>query len=175
VGYTDERKRGQLFASLIHMAFTCDLTRVASNLITYAQCCVNAMPLLGVEKVVDLHEMGHGGATPEQTADCAAWHAQQLGDLVALLKNTPEGDGTVLDNCALALVFEGGDEGGDPHTGNNMRALVAGGAGGLKRGHHVAAPNNPHPVNVLISCMQAVGVQADKLGEVTGNVPALFA
>jgi hypothetical protein len=53
-----------------------------------------------------------------------------------------------------------------------MACLVAGGAGGLVRGHHVVA-NGLHPVNVLISAMHAVGVEQN-LGEVNGIVPGLF-
>lgn len=181
VGYSDERARGPLFSSLTHMAFTCDLTRVATNVITYSQCCMNSQPLLNMEKVTDLHELSHGGGTPEQTADSTGWHVQQFADLVGLLKNTPEGTGTVLDNCALVLLFEagheggGGGDGGEPHTGENMWALIAGGAGGLKRGHHVATVNSPHPVNLTISLMQAVGLATDTLGQIQGRIPEVFA
>ncbi|MDX2051393.1 MAG: DUF1552 domain-containing protein [Polyangiaceae bacterium] len=178
VGYSDERARGPIFSSLMHMAFTCDLTRVGTNLITYAQCCMNSQPLLNLDEVADLHELSHGAGTPENTADCAAWHVQQFADLVTLLKNTPEGGGTVLDNCAMVLLFEAGSEDdgnvGNPHTGENMWALVAGGAGGLKRGHHIAAANQPHPCNVLISLMQAVGLQTNTHGEISGRVAEMF-
>ncbi len=174
VGYSNERERAKLLNSLIHMAFTCDLTRTSTLLMTYAQCCMDAQPLLKMEKVVDVHELGHGGGSPEQTADATGWHVEVFAELVTLLKNTPEGTGTVLDNTAMVMVFEGGDADGDPHTGDNMWMLMAGGAGGLKRGHHVPA-NKKHPLNVTISAMQAVGLQTDTLGEISGRMPELFA
>ena len=53
-----------------------------------------------------------------------------------------------------------------------MAALVAGGAGGLVAGQHIDA-SGAHPAQVLITAMQAVGVETDTLGEVTGVVPEL--
>ena len=54
-----------------------------------------------------------------------------------------------------------------------MACLIAGRAGGLKPGQHVAATGK-HPANVVISAMTAVGLPG-QLGEVSGIVPALFA
>jgi hypothetical protein len=53
-----------------------------------------------------------------------------------------------------------------------MAALIAGRAGGLKGGLHVAATGK-HPANVLITAMNAVGVPGN-LGEVSGNIPTLL-
>jgi hypothetical protein len=55
-----------------------------------------------------------------------------------------------------------------------MACLIAGRAGGLKPGKHVAAPGK-HPAQVVLSAMNAVGVGGNALGdEVTGNIPELF-
>jgi hypothetical protein len=54
-----------------------------------------------------------------------------------------------------------------------MACLIAGRAGGLKTGIHVDA-NGMHPANVLITAMNAVGVQTNTLGEVSGVVPELL-
>ena len=59
------------------------------------------------------------------------------------------------------------------HSTENMACLIAGGAGGLKGGLHVSAPGM-HPANVLITAMNAVGVQTDTLGEVKGTIPGLL-
>jgi hypothetical protein len=61
------------------------------------------------------------------------------------------------------------------HSTYNMCMLIAGGAGGLKQGHHVVAPRGlDHPANVLITLMHAVGVPAGQLGEISGAIPALL-
>src|SRR5690606_6011707 len=58
-GYSNEDKRAQLFNDLIHMAFVCDMSRVASHMITYFQSHMNMYPLCGIR--ADLHEIGHRG------------------------------------------------------------------------------------------------------------------
>jgi hypothetical protein len=98
------------------------------------------------------------------------------------LAETPDVDGkTLLDNTALALVFEGGvgydpeqDKQGSAHSSENMIVLVGGKAGGLNAGggKHLSAPK-VHPAAVLNTVMKAVGVEK-KLGEVTDLVPGLL-
>jgi hypothetical protein len=53
-----------------------------------------------------------------------------------------------------------------------MCALIAGRAGGLQPGQHVSAPGK-HPANVIVSAMNAVGVEGG-LGEVPDGIPELF-
>lgn len=177
VGYSGENERAPIMTNLMHMAFACDQTRTISMAYTFAQSFIDTQALMGIHRT-DLHELGHGGGTDEETADCTAWHVKHFAELVGLLKNTPEGNGTVLDNTAMVMLFEGGNEdpinGGDPHSGQNMFALIAGRAGGLKPGKHIIV-NGKHPCNMLISAMQAVGLQSDTHGELTGKIPELFA
>ena len=51
--------------------------------------------------------------------------------------------------------------------------LTAGRAGGLRPGRHIDTAG-AHPVQNLISAMQATGFDGDTLGEVSGNIPELF-
>ncbi len=55
-----------------------------------------------------------------------------------------------------------------------MACLIAGRAGGLRPGPHVVATDR-HPANVLISAANAVGVTTNTLGELSGQILALFA
>ena len=57
-----------------------------------------------------------------------------------------------------------------------MNFLMAGGAGGLRRGQHidVSGAANNHPAHFLVSLMQAVGVNTTQLGEMSGNIPEIF-
>ncbi|HET6585068.1 MAG TPA: DUF1552 domain-containing protein, partial [Nannocystaceae bacterium] len=178
-GYSDETTRARLHADLIHMAFACDLTRSATLMYTLWQSVLNLEPMLGVPWIA--HEMFHEGVTAEVNP-FIAWHMEQFAYLVAKLRDTPEGGGRLLDRCALVLVNEGGGRAsGDfaefesSHTTENMVMLVAGGAGGLQSGTHVRAPEgHRHPGNVLIAAMQAVGVDVDTFGEVSGALPGLL-
>jgi hypothetical protein len=173
LGYANEEKRARVMSDLLHMAFTCDLTRSATLAYTFAQCFIDTQALLGIQQT-DVHELGHGAGSDEDKADAFAWHVEHFAYLVAKLRDTPEGAGSLLDNTVLVFMPEGGEEDGDPHSGEGMVALIAGRAGGLKPGQHVAT-DGAHPARVLISAMNAVGVSTDTLGEVSGRIPELHA
>ena len=49
---------------------------------------------------------------------------------------------------------------------------MAGGAGGLRQGEHIVAQGQ-HPVNVLITAMNAAGVPDTQVGEMSGSIGAL--
>ncbi len=176
-GWANEEKRARIMSDLLHMAFTCDRTRAATLVYTFAQSFVDTKFLLGInkDKALDLHDLGHNAGSVLEAADAVAWHVRHFAYLVGKLRDTPEGGGSVLDRTVMVFLTEGGvSRGGDPHSGENMVALIAGRAGGLKPGQHVAATGK-HPVNVLISAMKAAGVQTDRLGEISGAIPELFA
>ena len=187
-GYSDEDARARLLADLIHMAFVCDITRVATLQITVFQSHMNVFPIteaLGVPVHADLHECGHNGDAQTRgqlpVSTCLQWHLSHYAYLVNKLKNTPEGAGNVLDNSAIVFMNEAGhgvqlNDGTSAdatHSVANMAMLVAGRAGGLKPGSHIRT-NAAHPGQVLLSAMQAVGYNKDSFGEVNGKLPALF-
>jgi hypothetical protein len=173
-GYSDEERRARIFSDLLAYAFACDLTRSASMLYTMAQSHMNVHSFTG--HPWDLHELGHSGPGTEAVTDALAWHMGLFRYLIERLDER-----SVLDTTAVLCMFEGG-HGYDPaggadhssHSTENMAVLVAGGAGGLVRGEHIVAPEGAnHPVNVLLTAMNAVGVPGETLGEVSGTIPAL--
>jgi uncharacterized protein DUF1552 len=185
-GYSDEELRATIMTDLVHMAIACDISRVASFMLTHAQCFMNMYTLLNLPS--DLHEITHGsignneGEMQDALADCAAWHVKHYARLIQKLRDTEDIDGTsLLENTAAVLAFEGGWgfdlESGEPlspHSTENMVMLVGGRAGGLHAtpGRHIKA-QGVHPTAVLNTALKAVGVP-DTLGEVTGTVDELF-
>jgi hypothetical protein len=187
-GYSNEDWRARTLADLIHMAFVCDLTRVATLQLTVFQSHMNVFPIteaLGLPVRADLHECGHNGDQENRgqlpVSTTLKWHVSHYAYLLDKLKNTPEGAGNVLDNSAVIFMPEAGHgvqlndatSVNQTHSVEKMVLLVAGRAGGLAPKGHVAATGT-HPGKVLISAMQAAGYEGDSLGEVTGNVPELF-
>jgi hypothetical protein len=176
-GYSDEDLRGDILTDLICMAFTCDLYRSCSLLMTEWKCYMNMNQLAGWP--LDVHGLTHE-PNLEGVADGISWHVKQLGRLAKKLRDRPEVDGsTVLDHTAMVLLFEGGHgydpEGGtadSSHSTENMVALIAGRAGGLVPGQHVSAPGK-NPAQVVVSALDAVGVEGG-LGEVTEGISELF-
>lgn len=188
-GYSDEDTRARLLADLIHMAFVCDITRVATLQITVFQSHMNVFKIstdFGMPIRADLHECGHNGdATTrgqEPVSRCLGWHIGHYAYLMDKLKKTPEGAGTVLDNSVVVFMPEAGhgvqlNDGVSEfqtHSVDRMVLLVGGRAGGLAPGRHIIAPQDTHPGQVLISAMQAAGYADDKFGEVSGKFADVF-
>lgn len=188
-GYSDEDTRARLLADLIHMAFVCDITRVATLQLTVFQSHMNVFQIssdFGMPIRADLHECGHNGdATTrgqEPVSRCLGWHVGHYGYLVDKLKKTPEGAGNVLDNSVVIFMPEAGhgvqlndgESQFQTHSVDRMVLLVGGRAGGLAPGRHIIAPAGTHPAQVLISAMQAAGHTGEKLGEVSGRFADVF-
>ena len=176
--WSDEERRAEVLCDLIHMAFTCDLSRSASLLFEKWKSYINMFPATGTVRR-DLHDCTHNSLT--DLSDSIAWHVKHFARLAYKLRETPEVDGSsVLDHCALTLIFEGG-HGYDPegsrdnssHSTENMTVLVAGRAGGLRAGHHIVA-EGAHPAQVLLSGMAGCGVEDHRLGDITTVLPELF-
>ena len=194
-GYSNEVLRGKIFNDLINMAFACDMSRVATVMVTIPQCHMNTFTITG--EAGACHGLTHGdaGAGPSgqlSVAKFQAWNIDFFAQLVQKLKVTTEGAGTLIDNSALVYLPEGGlgasAENNDPplkyytdkklrvlvpHSGENYNALVAGRVGGLKPGIHIRT-NQDHPCKAVISAMKAVGMTDGKLGEVSGTVSGLI-
>jgi Protein of unknown function (DUF1552) len=180
-GYSGEEERARAFCDLIHMAYACDLSRSGSLQMTMFQSHMNMYALTGAR--CDLHEIGHGGDPVQKgtlgVSKAIAWHVKHFAYLVGKFRDTAEGQGKLLDNSVMVFLNEGGHgldtssaKINSSHSTENMACLIAGRAGGLKPGKHVAATGK-HPANVLITAMNAVGVPGN-LGEVSGNIPELL-
>lgn len=188
-GYSGETERARAFADLIHMAFVCDLTNVATLQITTFQSHMNVYPVteaLGLPIRADLHEVGHNGDADNRGQQLVStvlrWHMLSYAHLLNRLRDTPEGAGNLLDNSAIIFMPEGGhgpqlNDGGvtdnQTHSTENMCLLVAGRAGGLQPGRHIRT-QQAHPGSVLLSAMQAVGYTGNSFGEVGVGLPELF-
>jgi hypothetical protein len=171
--WSNEELRAEVLADLVHMAFVCDLSRVASLMFEHWGSALNMYPVHG--NLADLHGTSHfGGAGTGigPLSDSLAWHIKHFARLARRLADTPDPDGVpILDRTVLTMVFEGGvgfdPEGGDygPHSTENMVVLVAGGrALGLTPGRHVRG-HEAHPAAVLLAAAQACGA-AGPLGAI---------
>lgn len=177
-GYSNEELRATVMGDLIYMAMVCDLKRSFCWQFTHPQCFMNMNAL--TSNPVDLHGMSHNPFYAVAHAASMAWHVKHWARLVDRLASTPEAGGTLLSNAALVWVCEGGrglaEESGTPnsaHSSENMMALIAGHAGGLKGGVHVKT-NALHPAQVLLTAMRAAG-HTGTLGRITDEISGLRA
>jgi hypothetical protein len=136
------------FASDTTRVFAFKLGRDASNR-TYAESGFGGA----------FHSTSHHGekeATIFDFAKINTYHVGMVPYLLEKLKNTPDGDGTLLDN---SLVIYGSPM-GDSHVHNHKRCplFFAGHAGGrIKGGVHVATPDGTPMANAMLTAMHALG------------------
>ena len=121
---------------LVH-AFASGQTRVASYMLTKCQG-LTRFPWLGLS-FARHHEYSHLGGSHRQRQqevmrDICRWHVEEFAYLVARLKSTPEGSGSLLDNCALLYVHEHAEA--NIHKNSGGAVILAGRAGRLNPGHH---------------------------------------
>jgi hypothetical protein len=180
--YSGEVERSAVFSDLIAMAFACDLSRVASYMITHNKCWMGTPPSFPhAREVAEIHQMSHQGA-PIAFVDAVGYLIQQWALMLSKLKAKVEPDGTtLLDNTAAVLVFEAGhgqdseipSKRDSAHSTENMTILIGGGAGGLRKGTHVRT-QQLHPAKAVLTAMRAAGYTGMSLGEVSGVVPGLL-
>ena len=105
------------------------------------------------------HIVSHHGAKPDRIRELAqinTFHVSLLPHLLQQLRDTPDGDGTMLDNAVVIY----GSPMGNPNQHNHKRVpfLIAGHAGGaLKGGVHLKAKNGTPLSNVMLSLLHTLG------------------
>jgi hypothetical protein len=121
-------------SDLLAQALVTRQTRVASYMLTKCQGLAR-FPWLGYTAARH-HDYTHqDGKAPGADGldgqrilrDICRWHVDEFAYLIARLKATPEGDGTLLDNTVLLFVHEHAEA--NSHKNNGLAAIVAGNAG----------------------------------------------
>ena len=129
----------KLQSDLLANAFATHQTRVASYMLTKCQG-LSRFPWLGYTSArhhdythADGKAPGADGVEGQRVLrDINRWHVEEFSYLIGKLKATPEGDGTVFDNCCLVYVHEHAEA--NPHKNSGLIMLVAGGMKKISRG-----------------------------------------
>jgi hypothetical protein len=160
-GWSNETLRGQMMADMLAYALSCDLTRVASWMMTFEQVQMGNV----TDGLTEMHDDSHNAQTRGASiAANANWHATLFGRLVGKLATLPENGATVLDSTFLSLIFA---ESKTAHGRSGMRHVVAGMPAKIRVGQHVDG-GMQHPGKIQIAGLQAVGLAQNTLGELTG-------
>ena len=107
--------------------------------------------------------------TIEEFSKINRYHVSVLGYFLNKLKNTPDGDGNLLDH---SLVLYGSPM-GNSNTHNHKRQpmLLAGHANGQVKGNlHVRCEEGTPVANVLLTMMQKLGVEIQGFGDSTESL-----
>lgn len=155
--------RSDLLADIIATAMICDLTRVFT--IRFSQALADTV-FADVGAAEGHHTLSHANTSVH--ASTVAFTMQRFAYLVKKLADTPEGEGRLLDSCALLATTELGN--GFDHSVEDMPIVVAGQAGGtLRTGFHHRESGTRSSI-VPFTLLQAVGVPITSFGDGMGRV-----
>jgi hypothetical protein len=158
---------------LLTLAFQGDITRV-STLLYARDLTGRSYPESGT--TISFHGGSHHAEDPKKIEEYAVlnrYHVKMLAYFLDKLRNTPDGDGTLLDH---SLVLYGSNMGNsNQHLHYDVpHVLIGQASGGLQGGRHLAYPSKTVPTgNLLVSILDMFGVREDAIGDSTGRLTGL--
>ena len=158
----------RLLYDLQLLAYQSDLTRVITFMYGREQTG-RPYPQIGVPE--PHHPISHHQGDPVKMEKCAhiqRYHIALFAEYLEKLRNTPDGDGSLLDH--VILLFGSGISNSDRHTHGPLPTFVVGGGGGtLKGGRHLIYPEHTPLTNLQLTLLNKLGVPAETLGDSNGQ------
>jgi len=163
----------RLMFDLQLLAFQGDVTRVVTFQLA-RETSNRTYPEIGVAEAH--HPLTHNSGNQEMLAKVAKineFHVGLFAEFLQKLKNTPDGDGTLLDHTVY--LYGSGMSNGDKHDHVNLPVIVAGGFAHGKGGRHIRYKEPTPLANVHLTLLDKVGVRLDQFADSQGKVPELLA
>jgi hypothetical protein len=159
----------KLMFDLQTIAFTGNITRVSAIKLsrdvsgrTFPECGVSA----------GFHSASHHGDNPQRLVQYATinkYHVSTLAYLVEKLKNTNDGDGSLLDHSLIVYGSPMGNS--NLHNHKRVPMILLGHAGGsLKGRNHVMAADGTPSANMYLALLHRLGVSVDSFGDSSGEL-----
>jgi hypothetical protein len=164
----DFREYVSLMFDLQAIAFQADITRVSTMMIG-REGSVRTYPEIGVPD--PHHPLTHHRNHPdfiEKVTKINEFHVALFAGFLQKLKSIQDGGATLLDNSVI--LYGGALSDGNGHSNHNLPLVIAGHAGGIRGGRHVAAAPKTPASNLFTTMMNTAGVEAESFGDSTGRV-----
>ena len=165
-------EHAKLMFDLTLLAYQADITRVVAFQIS-RELNGRAYPWIGVPD--GHHSVSHHQLDPEKITKATkinAYHMSLFARLLERMRDTPDGDGSLLDHSLMMYGTGMGDS--DHHTPVNIPTVLAGGAcGRLDAGRFVQYPADTPMMNLGMTVLDKVGVQVERVGDSTGRLANL--
>ena len=166
----------QTMYDLMYLAFRTDTTRLATYMIgqvagatTIANSFPTAVGLKG-----NWHGLAHGG-TGKNAAALGKFDQFLVGQLAYFLKrlkDTPEGDGNLLDRTLVLY----GSSNSKTHNNNNYPTLLAGGRGlGVRQGQFLKYSSKTPFANVFVTMLERMRLPVERFADSSGGLDELIA
>jgi hypothetical protein len=159
----------KLMFDLQALAFMTDVTRVSAFKLS-RDVSGRVWPESGVK--TPFHPCSHHGENPAKIAEFAKlnrYHVSLLPYFLDKLKNTPDGDGSLLDHSMVMYGSPMGDS--NVHNHKRVPLVLLGHANGQLKGNlHVRTEDGTPMANVLLTMAHKLGINVDKFGDSTGEI-----
>ncbi len=157
---------------LIYLAFQTDSTRVATyqtgNMNGATSIAGKFPQLLGFGNT--MHSLAHGWNKKGGAEALGKWdefRSEQLSYFLTRLKETPEGDGNLLDHTMVMY----GSSNSSTHNNRNYPIIVAGGNKiGLKHGQYLQMDERTPFSNLHLTILRRLNVDAESFADSSGEV-----
>jgi len=151
------------------LAFMTDTTRVSAFKMS-RDVSGRVWPASGVNQ--PFHPCSHHGENPARVAEFAKlnrYHVSLIPYFLKKLKDTPDGDGNLLDHSLVLYGSPMGD--GNVHNHKRVPVFLAGHAGGSIKGNmHVRCKDSTPMANIYLTMLHRLGVNIESFGDSTGEV-----
>jgi hypothetical protein len=157
-----------LMFDLLVVAYQSDLTRVFTFM-TGREASQRTYPALGFKETH--HDISHHARQAEkmeQHARINTYFASLFGRFLEKLRNSPEANGSVLDNSLI--MFGAGMSDGQAHNSYPLPVAAIGGAGGRVKGNRfIIAPEWMPIANLWLGVASMFGSPIESIGESTAR------
>jgi hypothetical protein len=175
----DDNAPGELIKTmfdLIFLAFQTDSSRIATyqlgNMNGATSIAGKFPQLLGFGN--NMHGLAHGWNKPGGAEALGKWdqfRTEQLFYFLQRLRETPEGDGNLLDHSVVMY----GSSNCSTHNNTNYPIVLAGGTRiGLHQGQFLEFTEDTPFSNVHLTVLRRLGVDAESFADSTGEISGLL-
>jgi hypothetical protein len=162
----------RIMVDLMVLAFQTDSTRICTFALRPELNSGNHPNLGFSEHHHDLSHHQRAKDFPDKYATVGQFHVAQFAYLLRRLKESREGDGTLLDHCVA--VYGAGMSDGNGHDPRNLPIVLAGRGGGtFNPGRHIRLNRETPLCNLWLSVLECIGTPIDRLGDSTGRLSGL--
>lgn len=159
----------RLMYDLMVLAFRTDTTRIATFMLAN-EGSNRAFPMIEVKD--GHHQLSHHENKQdsiEKIAKIDRYYSEQFCYFLKKLKETPEGDGNLLDHSMI--VYGGCISDGNRHDHHDLPILLAGKGGNrIQTGRLLEYPQYTPLNNLFSSMLETVGINGVKFGDGTGQI-----
>jgi len=163
----DFTKQLDTMFELIRLAWQSNSTRVATFMMA-KEVTMRTYPQIGVTDA--FHPLSHHQNNPSKLARLTkiqAYHADAFGRFTKRLRDTRDGDGSLLDHSVI--LFGSNMSNSDLHNNDPLPSAVMGRAyGRIKGGQHLHYPQDTPLANLLLTLLVRSGINVEKHGNSTG-------